>query len=115
VADDEELVIGTTRQILKCLGYRVIVAHTGEETLETLRGDAVALVLLDPCISVSGGDPILHCLHAEFPAVPVILTGVDPAKLEEVSYAAGTLGKPFRIRTLAAEIRRILDQSAGPE
>ena len=121
VVDDEPEIRELTQEALEGLGYTVKSAVSGEEALELCRefhGD-IALVVLDLNMPGMGGYKCLQDLSRMNPPVKVVISSGYSANgsAREVlaSGAVGFLGKPYRLKELAAVVRCALDeQRAAP-
>jgi two-component system cell cycle sensor histidine kinase/response regulator CckA len=116
VADDHEGVRDTTREILEKLGYRVILAHDGEEALKEFRVNSkeIALLLFDVVMPHLSGPDTYAEISKIKPGIPVIFT---TGYAEDAAWMGPTLGthaillqKPYGPKIIAAKIRELLDQ-----
>ncbi len=115
LVDDEEVIRMMGRDILRVLGYEVITASNGQETIEIYQKyrDQIDLILLDWHMPGMKGAEILEQLWAIDKSVRVILaTGWGPPKeLEEIratGHIVGLLQKPFLVKDLQSEIVEFL-------
>jgi two-component system, cell cycle sensor histidine kinase and response regulator CckA len=103
-------------EILRKLGYRVVVAKDGEEALEKFREkqSEIAMVLLDVVMPKMGGPEAYEKIRTLKPDVPVIFTSgysERSARLASLtSQGAMLLQKPCGPKTLARKIREVLDR-----
>jgi PAS domain S-box-containing protein len=115
LVDDEETIRDLGQQILADLGYKVLVAQTGEEALDIFReqGPEIDLTVLDISMPGMGGHKCLQELLKIDPKAKVIIaTGYSRSgRLKGTldSGAAGYIAKPFRQRDLLHTIRSVLD------
>jgi CheY-like chemotaxis protein len=115
VADDEELVLDASRRILEHLGYRALLARNGQEAVDVVQSykGVIHLVLLDMAMPVMDGAQAFRAIVKQRPKTRVMLCSgyeLSPAAqkiLDEGAWAF--VRKPFRIQTLAMEVRRVLD------
>jgi CheY-like chemotaxis protein len=97
----------------------VVLAESGDQALEILRGDAhaVDLVLLDLAMPGLPGEKVLEALRKTRPELPVIISsGYASAESQSSWVAAGAsafVAKPYRIQDLALKLREVLDRAAG--
>lgn len=118
VVDDQETIWDFLIEALQKLGYQVILAENGQDTVEIYRANPgqIDLVILDMIMPKMGGHSAFYQLRAIDPGARVLLSSGYVSEEEVADLlkqgAAGFLAKPHRIATLAREIRRILD--AGP-
>ena len=98
VCDDDAGVRALVREFLRRAGYRVLIGHSGEETLELARDRQPAVVLLDLNLPGMNGREVLDALRRgeETRAIPVVvLTGAgEDAELDQ-SEIIGWVEKPI--------------------
>ncbi len=117
LVDDEQALLEITREMLQELGYKVLVASSGEEALEVYAGQdgRVDLVLMDLGMPGMGGRLCLERLLEMDPGAKVVIsTGyVDRGQEEEALGlgAAGFLAKPYQLGDLVAKIRQALGKA----
>ncbi|HYE97101.1 MAG TPA: sigma-54 dependent transcriptional regulator [Rubricoccaceae bacterium] len=115
IADDEQSIRRTLREILEYEGYDVEEAVDGEEALEKAR-TGVDLVLLDIKMPKRDGLEVLETLAREESTVPVVMisghatveTAVEATRLG----AADFLEKPPDLNRLLVTVRNALDRGA---
>lgn len=116
VVDDEDVVWDFVIDALQRLGYLVILAGNGDEAVEIYKNNPgeISLVLLDMIMPKLGGHDTYYKLKSLDPKVKILLSSgyVSESQVEDLLQhgAKGFLHKPHRIRELAVEIRRILDE-----
>lgn len=113
--DDEEMVAEVCAELLKELGYQVLIARSGEEGLERYasRQESVDLVILDMTMpGMNGGETFDH-LRAMDPELKVLLSsGYSLNHQAEKIMARGCNGfiqKPFSLSELSLKIRATLE------
>jgi CheY-like chemotaxis protein len=115
VVDDEASVRELAVEILQRHGYQVFAADCGEAALETFqtRKGEIDLVILDLGMPGMGG---LNCLRGlmqiDGSARVLIASGYSAnGSVKECleSGAAGYIGKPYRLKDLLAQVRRVLE------
>lgn len=119
LADDEELVLHYSQEMLAMAGYRVTAARNGVEALQIFQEDpnAFDLVLTDMTMpKMSGMELTRQCLSLR-PELPVILcTGYSDQVSRESAANAGVrayLTKPVGGSKLCDTIRQVLDTKAA--
>ena len=114
LADDEEILRDTVRDVLTGYGCHVVTAADGAMAIDLLSRDKFDLVLSDINMPVKSGYEVFAAAKHANAATPVILTtgfGYDPnhsiirARREGL---AAVLFKPFKVDQLLAEIRTAL-------
>jgi PAS domain S-box-containing protein len=108
VAEDEPAVRQLAREALGAVGYRVLDAADGVEALAlaTHHEAAIDMVVTDLVMPGMSGQELVTHLRRLRPGVRVLLiSGYAPP----ASITAPFLQKPFTPRSLAREVRRILD------
>src|SRR5882724_1337439 len=93
-------------------GYRVVLAHDGEEGLEKARQEGVDLVILDVMLPRLNGFEVLRALRGEGHDVPVLMLSARGAEIDKVMGlelgAEDYVTKPFGVAELMARVRVIL-------
>lgn len=109
VVDDERQLADSTREMLDHLGYRVLVAYSGEEALEMVRESAetIDLIVTDMIMPGMSGLDLLSKVKAISPDTRVIITSghLDKDHAGEGHAGAFYLSKPFTLEALAAKVR----------
>ena len=115
LVDDEDMIWDLVIDMLMQLGYTVLLAGNGREAVETYRGNpgGIDLVIMDMVMPEMNGREAFERLKACDPEVRVLLSsGYVSEKDAHYVMEAGALGflrKPYHLRELAREVRRILD------
>jgi len=116
VVDDEEINATVMKEILESLGYRVLVAGSGQEAVAVYmeKGKDVDLVLLDMIMPGMGGSRTFDGLRSINPGVKVILSSGYSADGEARQIldrgCNGFIQKPFRIANIAGMIREVIEK-----
>jgi len=117
VVDDLDLVREFARTFLEASGYTVLLAASGEEALEILKGKQdqqkpVDLILTDLNMTGISGQQLIREVIERWPAVRCILASgyLEPAERELVESHLGAriLNKPFNVREAANLISEML-------
>lgn len=117
VAEDEAGIARFVERGLRAAGYGVVVAPTGSEALEHIRGGEVDLVLLDVGLPELDGFTVLRRARGEGATVPIIMltartsTGDTVAGLD--AGANDYIPKPFKFDELLARVRSSLRDAGG--
>lgn len=115
LVDDNEAVWDVLIESLQGLGYSVILAENGLDTVEIYRNnpDEIDLVILDMIMPKQGGHSTFFELKSIDQDVNVLLisgyVSEDEVKDLLSKGAKGFLSKPCRIEVLAKELRKIFD------
>ncbi|MBL7211032.1 MAG: PAS domain S-box protein [Desulfobacteraceae bacterium] len=116
LVDDEELVLDAGEQMLRRLGYEVLVAGSGQEALALYEKNhaKIDIVLLDMVIPGMGGGETYDRMREIDPTVKVLLSSgysIDGEATEILERGCdGFIQKPFDLIALSQEIREILDK-----
>jgi len=116
LVDDEELVLDAGEQMLRRLGYEVLVAGSGQEALTLYEKNhaKIDMVLLDMVIPGMGGGETYDRMREIDPTVKVLLSSgysIDGEATEILERGCdGFIQKPFDLIALSQEIREILDK-----
>jgi PAS domain S-box-containing protein len=118
VADDEPAVRELAKAGLELHGFRVVTAADGAEAVEVARreGAVVRLAVLDATMPRLTGRQAFDAIRAFAPDLPVVFaSGYAAAKLlaDPPPPRTSFLPKPYTPVQLAAEVRRLLDTTAG--
>lgn len=114
--DDEEEIVRVRKRMLQYLGYQVETAANGVEAAELFRQnpDGFDLLITDQTMPRMTGLELARLVHAQRPAIPIILcSGYSAAVSDEDASAAGIgkfLRKPMDMRVLATVMRELLNR-----
>ena len=113
VVDDDPLVLLSTVEMLRDLGYATVEAGSGEEALARLRSDGpFDAVVTDHAMPGMTGAQLAERLAEGWPGLPVLMvTGYAEAG-GRTEGRLPTLGKPFGQEGLARAVRACLDARA---
>jgi two-component system cell cycle sensor histidine kinase/response regulator CckA len=114
VVEDEEFVIEVIHQMLKGLGYRILLAKSGSQAVDiakTFEG-AIDLAMLDIVLPDMDGSKLYPLLMKARPNLKVIVcSGYDldgPAQEILEAGAQDFIQKPFSLETLSRKLRKVL-------
>lgn len=116
LVDDEESVIEVIGDMLRKLGYRVIVARGGNEAVEAMKegGQRIDLVILDLIMPGMDGAQTFEALRELQEDVSVLLSSgyAINAVAESILNRGcdGFIQKPFNIHQLSDSLRSVLDK-----
>jgi signal transduction histidine kinase/ActR/RegA family two-component response regulator len=121
LVDDEAILLELGREILSRQGYNVIVADSGEAALalHKARKEPIPLAILDMAMPGLSGLETIRELRTRDPGMRIILSsGFHPSSRME--HLLGTdvdafVNKPYEIKVLAREVRRLLDKPCIPD
>jgi CheY-like chemotaxis protein len=111
LVDDDVSILRTTRELLESFGYTVLAASSGEEALEILASKQpdTSMIIMDLGMPGMGGRKCLAEVLRLYPSMKVLIaSGYDAAEEQSCNGAAGYLRKPFRMKDLLSEVRKIL-------
>jgi len=116
LVDDEDMIVNVGEQILKRLGYKVIIAKSGKEAIELYKEDQekIDMVILDMIMPDVGGKMAYKKLKEIDPDIKVLLssgysiTGQAQEILDKG--CNGFIQKPFNLKDLSLKLREILDE-----
>jgi len=120
IADDDPTVVIALQHLLEHSGFRVLVAHDGQDALEAMRGEVPDLILLDVMMPRLSGYDVCERVRAspEWRHVRILMLtakgGVVEARKGLALGADGYMTKPFSTHELLAKIRRLLCPSYEP-
>ncbi|MEN6624525.1 MAG: response regulator, partial [Smithella sp.] len=114
LVDDERPVLEATRKLLGHLGYQVYVALNGHEAIAVYmeKRKKIDLVILDVTMPGISGGEVFDRLREVSPEVRVLLSsgyGINGEVQQILDRGCnGFLSKPFRLKELAQNVRKIL-------
>jgi len=114
VADDEDSMVLMLKEALQSVHYEVVVAHNGEEAIETLRKSPPDLVLLDVQMPKMSGFDVCRQIKSDIflRHIPVMMLTAQAGTSSKVTGleqgADDYLTKPFDLTELIARIRTLL-------
>jgi len=119
VVDDEPRVVRLVSEILKAVGYQLMVATSGEPAIEMAALEQPALILLDIMLP-RGPDGYEVCRRIrEFSDVPIVMLTAkarEPDMLRGFDVGADDyLTKPFSAKELVARVKAVLRRAQRPE
>jgi two-component system alkaline phosphatase synthesis response regulator PhoP len=111
VEDDPSITMGLELN-LRAEGYRVVVAHDGEEGLAAARKEEIDLLILDVMLPRLNGFEVLRILRGEGSLLPVLMLSARGAEMDKVMGlelgAEDYVTKPFGLAELLARVRALL-------
>ncbi|MGB5991269.1 MAG: PAS domain S-box protein [Desulfobacterales bacterium] len=117
LVDDEDMILDVGRDLLEKLGYEVLAVKSGIEAIEIYRTNQknIDIVILDMVMPKMGGGDTYEKLRDIDPAVKVLLSSgysIDGQASKILSRGCdGFIQKPFDIKSLSLELRKILDNN----
>jgi len=118
LVDDEPCIVNFMTAMLERFGYFVTATTNSLEALEIFRAasDAFDLVITDMTMPGLSGDDLARRIMQIRKDIPILLcTGFSEVMREETAEAIGIKGflmKPTDMKTLAGEIRKVLDRTS---
>ncbi len=115
LVDDEEMVLDAGEELLKYLGYEVILAEDGQKAVELYKEnqDKIDMVLLDMIMPVMGGGETFDRMKEINANVKVLLSSgysIEGEAKEILKRGCDAfIQKPFKPEQLSRKIREILD------
>jgi CheY-like chemotaxis protein len=117
LVDDEDMIIKVGQAMLKKLGYRVVIARSGQEAVKAVaeRSGTIDLVLLDLIMPGMDGGQTFDGIRDIQPQMPVLLSSgyaINGQAIEIMKRGCnGFIQKPFNLTQLSKHIRKVLDES----
>jgi PAS domain S-box-containing protein len=116
LVDDEDFIIDVGEQILKRMGYSVLVARSGKEAIEIYsnKKEDIDMIILDMIMpDMSGGETFDELCEIN-PDIKVLLaSGYSLRGQAQEILARGCKGfiqKPFNIRELSHKLREVIEE-----
>ena len=119
LVDDEDMVIDIGKDMLKTLGYKVLLAKGGKEAIEVIRArkDKIDLVILGMTMADIGGGETYDRIREINPQAKVLLSSgysIEGQAREILQRGCdGFIQKPFGMKELSQKIRKILGRKMG--
>jgi PAS domain S-box-containing protein len=117
LVDDEEAIIGVVKEMLETLGYQVLTAVSGQESVKVYEENRskIDLVILDMIMPEMGGGETFDRLKEVNPEIKVILASGYSLNGEASGIMArgckGFIQKPARIAELSQRVRNVLGKT----
>ena len=117
LVDDETIILQIGRQLLKELGYRVFIAKSGASALKIYSAchAEIDLVILDIVLPEMAGQEIYSRMKQIKPDLRVLLASgysLDWQARKMIDDGCnGFIQKPFKLKELSGQIRKILENS----
>ena len=114
LVDDEDIIIDVGTELLKKMGYAVLGAKSGRESIETYEAnqETIDMIILDMIMPEMDGGETYDKLREINPDIKVLLASgysIDGQATEILNRGCnGFIQKPFNIKNLAQKIREIL-------
>lgn len=115
LVDDEDMIITVGSEMLKKLGYGVLIAKSGQEAIEICEAhkDRIDMVILDMIMPDMNGEATYDRIKELIPEVKVLLSSgysiIGQAKHMLERGCNGFIQKPFNMRHLSQKIREVLN------
>jgi len=114
VAEDEEIVRLYLKRILEKAGYKVIVAHDGEDAVERFRKhDDISLIVSDVVMPRKSGKELVEEIRKLKPGIKVVFISGYAADIMHkqgiIEEGSVFITKPFQKNDLLQKIREVLD------
>jgi len=115
LVDDEDMIIDVGQEILKTLGYKALIARSGKRAIELYKKkqDKIDVVILDMIMPEMGGGVTYDRMREINPDVKVLLSSgysINGQASEILTRGCnGFIQKPFNMKELSQELRKILD------
>jgi two-component system cell cycle sensor histidine kinase/response regulator CckA len=120
LAEDQDVLREILADFFHEIGYRVLIASTGDEAMQALttHGDRLSIVVSDVMMPGAGAMEVSLHLKENYPNLPLVLmSGYTREALEEQQGPVLCdlfLSKPFTLTHIETEFRRLLDPDDGP-
>ena len=121
VVDDDHTVRASTSLLLQRYGYQVLDCSTGQEALQIYRDNAskIALIISDAIMPNMGGRDLYQKLTEQYGEIPfLVCSGYTDQTFDTDFFSHPTrafIAKPFDAKTLAHQIRILLDHHKTSE
>ncbi|MEK9157791.1 MAG: response regulator [Patescibacteria group bacterium] len=108
--DDDDAILGLTRESLQRAGFEVSVARTGKYALELFEAIGHDLVITDLTMPEMNGLQLIEEVLRISPSTPTILFTTETKELDETdtSFVTKILAKPASPKQIAEAVRSLL-------
>lgn len=120
LVDDEEMIIDVGMDILKIIGYKVLVARGGQEAIEIYKKneEQVDLIILDMIMPDMSGPETCRILREIKTDLKIIFSSGysmngNVKDIMNEGGCAGFIQKPYKVRELSQKIREVLGMKMG--
>ncbi len=116
LVDDEQVIREVTGDLLTTLGYKVLLARSGEEAVNIFKEQHhdIMVVILDIIMPDMGGGAVFDKIKSLHPNAKIILSSGcslnDSAKAIMRWGCRSFLQKPYRLEELSGTIRHLIDE-----
>jgi PAS domain S-box-containing protein len=116
LVDDEEAVLEVGRDLLKAMGYQVLIARDGSEAVQfyAKNKQIIDIVILDIVMPNMGGGATYDLMKQSNPDVKVLLSSgysIDGEATKILDRGcSGFIQKPFNMKDLSEAIRKVLEK-----
>ncbi|UCF86191.1 MAG: response regulator [Desulfobacteraceae bacterium] len=116
IADDEDIVADVADQMLKKLGYKVLVARNGKEAIKYYKANKyeIDMVILDMIMPDMNGGDVYDRLKEINPHAKVLLSSGYSIEGQAVDILKrgcdGFIQKPFSLQALSIRIKEVLEK-----
>jgi DNA-binding NtrC family response regulator len=114
LVDDEEAILEVGRDLLKAMGYRVLIARDGSEAVQVYAKNKqiIDIVILDIVMPNMGGGATYDLMKQSDPDVRVLLSSGYSINGEATEMlergCSGFIQKPFNMKALSEAMRKVL-------
>jgi two-component system cell cycle sensor histidine kinase/response regulator CckA len=119
LADDNDGICEMAQSVLAAKGYQIVLAHDGEESVETCiaHRDLISLALLDVIMPRRSGPEVYAAIKPPNPCVSVFFAigySNETAMLADLAERrVAVLNKPYSPSALCRLVREVLDAAAA--
>ncbi|MGD0021781.1 MAG: PAS domain S-box protein [Smithellaceae bacterium] len=116
LVDDEPMILTVGSELLKTLGYTILTAQDGSSAIDLYKNskDNIDLVILDMVMPEMSGGELFDELKKINPQVKVLLSSGYSLNGQASRIikrgCVGFIQKPFTIRDIASQLRKIIDE-----
>ena len=117
VVDDEAMILESTAELLRLIGFRVMTAQSGAAALQLQREhpEPFRVLITDLMMPKMDGIELVEAFRVKQPDVPVIMVSglLNPPNRARIaaSRISRVLGKPFKLNDLRGALSEVLKES----
>jgi DNA-binding response OmpR family regulator len=115
IAEDEDLLADTLKDVLSSEGHEVHTVHNGRDALTLLERERPDVLLLDLMLPLVDGLEVLQALERLSPGTAVVVETSCTPEVLEGQRVHGFLRKPFTLDQFLNTVRSVLARRSSNE
>jgi CheY-like chemotaxis protein len=108
VVDDDPAILQVRKLVFEVLGYRVLIAYSGEEALEHMQQHRVDLIVLDYTLPEMNGEQTARLIRSLHGNVPIVLSSSCCSVPDSVLEVVDASVDKVRLQALTVVVKRLV-------